>query len=87
MCTYTMYKYGKNPRRLFRQEILVAKQRCVYLLLIGEEDQMTADVTTMATWGDSESTSSSSDESEEDEDTPNDEAEIDEEDDGMFTCC
>lgn len=49
---------------------------------------MTADVTTMATWGDSESTSSSNDESEEeDEDTPNDEAEIDEEDDGMFTCC
>ena len=42
---------------------------------------MTADVTTLATWGDSESTSSS-DESD-DENTPNDEGEIDEDDDGM----
>ncbi|XP_067945497.1 pericentriolar material 1 protein-like [Watersipora subatra] len=46
----------------------------------GEEDQLTADVTTLATWGESE-TSSSDDESD-DENTPDDEGEIDEDDDG-----
>ena len=55
------------------------------------EDQLTADVTTLATWGDSEDTTSSeSDDGDDDDDegdnseyTPADEREIDEQDDGI----
>lgn len=57
------------------------------LLSTGDEDQLTADVTTLATWGDSETTSDPSDsdesaDSDDSENTPADEREIDEQDDG-----
>lgn len=67
---------------------------CVLILCVclsGDDDQLTADVTTLATWGDSDSTdsdsssSTSSDDSDDEggEVTPN-EQEI--EDDGEFIC-
>ena len=55
----------------------------------GAEDQLTADVTTLATWGDSEDTTSSESDDDDDDEgdnseyTPADEREIDEQDDGM----
>ena len=55
--------------------------------VIGDDDQLTADVTTLATWGDSDSSSDSSTSSDDDGDgeaTPN-EQEI--EDDGMLYFC